>query len=68
MLHSKVAMKGLVIGNKRLQYDIVDLFPGSQPIQTDETFTLNGRTHTQTDTHTHTHTHTHAHTHILTAI
>ena len=29
MLHSKVAMKGLGIGNKRLQQNIVDLFPGS---------------------------------------
>ena len=29
MLHSNVAMKGLGIGNKRLQHNIVDLFPGS---------------------------------------
>ena len=60
MLHSKVAMKGHGIGNKRLQHDIVDLFPGSQLIQTDEPFTVNGRTHTLTHTHTHTQTLTQA--------
>ena len=29
MLHSKVAMKGLGIVNKRLQHNIVDLFSSS---------------------------------------
>ena len=29
MIHVKVAMKGLGIGNKRLQHNIVRLFPGS---------------------------------------
>ena len=29
MLHSEVAVKGLGIGNKRLQHNIVDLFLGS---------------------------------------
>ena len=37
-----------------------------QLIQTDEDFTVNGRTHNHPPTHTHTHTHTHAHTHTYT--
>ena len=41
VLHSKVAMKGLVIGKKRLQHNIVDLSLAFQLIQTDETFTVN---------------------------
>ena len=47
-------MKGLGIGNKRLQHNIVDLFPGS-PTDPDR-WSLHGEC---TCTHTHTHTHTH---------
>ena len=41
-----------------------------QLIQTDEAFTVNGRTHTHTHIHTraHTHTHTHTHTHMHTRV
>ena len=46
VLHSKVAMKGLVIGKKRLQHNIVDLSLAFQLIQTDETFTVNVHKHT----------------------
>ena len=42
----KVAMKGLVIGKKRLQHNIVDLSLAFQLIQTDETFTVNVHKHT----------------------
>ena len=51
-------MKGIGIGIQCLQHNIVDLFPGII-IQTDEPFTVDGRTHTYTHTHTHTRTHTH---------
>ena len=35
-----------------------------QLIQTDEAFTVNGRTHTHTHIHTRAHTHTHMHTRV----
>ena len=58
-------MKGLVIGNNRLQCNIVDLFPGSPT--TLEKWSLDSEwTYTHTRTHTHTHTHTNTHTHIHT--
>ena len=42
-----VAMKGLVRGKKRLQHNIVDLFPDIST-ETDEVFMVNGReTHAQ---------------------
>ena len=44
-------MKGIGIGIQCLQHNIVDLFPGII-IQTDEPFTVDGRTHTHTHTHT----------------
>ena len=50
-------MKGLDIGNKRLQHNVVDLFPGSP------TDPVNGRARTHTHAHTHTHARTHTHTH-----
>ena len=59
MLHSKVPMRGLGIGNKRLQHKTVDLFPGS-PTDPDR-WSLHGEwkyTHAHTHTHTHTYTHT----------
>ena len=40
-------MKGIGIGIQCLQHNIVDLFPGII-IQTDEPFTVDGRTHTHT--------------------
>ena len=65
MLHSKVAMKGLGIGKKRLQHKIVDLITSISidRVEADEDFTINGDKHTHTNTHIHTHTHTNTHTH-----
>ena len=40
-------MKELGRGNKRLQHNIVDLYPGLQT-QTDEAFKVDGRKHTHT--------------------
>ena len=54
MIHTEVSMKELGRGNKRLQHNIVDLYPGL-PTQTDEAFKVDGRKHTRTHTHTHTH-------------
>ena len=58
VLHSKVAMKGLGGGKKHLQQNIVDHSKlaqlaqlAFQLIQTDETFTVNGRKYTHTYTH-----------------
>ena len=42
-------MKELGRGNKRLQHNIVDLYPGL-PTQTDEAFKVDGRKHTHTHT------------------
>ena len=52
MIHTEVSMKELGRGNKRLQHNIVDLYPGL-PTQTDEAFKVDGRKHTHTHTHTH---------------
>ena len=49
MIHTEVSMKELGRGNKRLQHNIVDLYPGL-PTQTDEAFKVDGRTHTHTHT------------------
>ena len=43
-----LAIKGLGIGNKHFQHNIVDLFPGTLTVQINEAFTVNGRTHTDT--------------------
>ena len=42
-------MKGLGIGKLCLQHNIVDCSLAVQLIQTNEAFTVNGRTHTHTD-------------------
>ena len=49
-LHSKIAMEGLARGKKRLQHNIVDLFPGTPTDLADEASTMHGRTHTLTKT------------------
>ena len=65
MVHSKVASSEVLgLEKKRLQHNIVDVFPG---IPTDpDKWSLHGEwtytPHTQTHTHTHTHTHTYTHT------
>ena len=56
-------MKGLGIGNKLLQQNIVDLFPDS--LTDPDRWSLHGEwTYTHTHTHTHARTHTHINTHI----
>ena len=52
-------MKGIDIGIQRLQHKSLICSLVSHLIQTDESFTVDGRKHTHTYTHTHTHTHTH---------
>ena len=65
MVHSKVASSEVLgLEKKRLQHNIVDVFPG---IPTDpDKWSLHGEwtytPHTQTHTHTHTHTYTHTQT------
>ena len=51
MIHTEVSMKELGRGKKRLQHNIVVLYPGL-PTQTDEAFKVDGRKHTHTHTHT----------------
>ena len=57
VFHSEVAMKGLGGEKKRIEHNILDLFPDIPTIQKNETFTVNRRKHAHTHTHTHTHTH-----------
>ena len=55
MLHTKVVMKVLGRGKKRLQHNIIGLSPGI-PTQTNKALMEDGRKHTQKHTHTRTHT------------
>ena len=54
-------MKVFGIESKRLQHNIIDLFPGSPTVPGRSS--LHGeRTYIHTHAHAHTHTHTHTHT------
>ena len=46
VLHSKIAMKGLGSGKRRLQHNIVDCSLTFELFRTDEAFTVNGCKHT----------------------